>query len=64
MMPVPAGHEGRISQLLQAERKNYVFLLPLENMEQHRQITLPRSHFFVLRQGEQLRFYKGGEAGK
>ena len=64
VMPVRAGHEGRISQLLQAEQKNYVFLLPLENMEQHRQITLSRSHFFVLRQGERLRFYKGGEAGK
>ena len=60
VMPVQPGHEGRISQLLQAEQKNYVFLLPLENMEQHRQITLSRSHFFVLRQG----FYKGGEAGK
>lgn len=64
VMPVQPGHEGRISQLLQAEQKNYVFLLPLENMEQHRQITLSRSHFFVLRQGERLRFYKGGEAGK
>ena len=64
VMPVRAGHEGRISQLLQAERRNYVFLLPLENMEQHRQIALSRSHFFVLRQGERLRFYKGGEAGK
>lgn len=64
VMPVAAGHEARVSQLLQAERKNFVFLLPLENIEQHRQITLSRSHFFILRQGERLRFYKGGEAGK
>ena len=28
---VPVGHEGRISQLLQAEPKNYIFLLPLED---------------------------------
>ena len=47
VMPVQPGHEGRISQLLQAEQKNYVFLLPLENMEQHRQITVSRSHFVV-----------------
>ena len=46
------------------EAVDSIFLLPLENMEQHRQITLSRSHFFVLRQGERLRFYKGGEAGK
>ena len=64
VMPVPVGHEGRISQLLQAEPKNYVFLLPLEEVSQHQQITLARSHYFILRQGERLRFYKGGEAGK
>ena len=39
-------------------------LLPLERMEQHRQITLARSHYFVLEQGKRLKFYKGGEAGK
>ena len=39
-------------------------LLPLERMEQHRQITLARSHYFVLQQGRRLKFYKGGEAGK
>ncbi len=64
VMPVPLGHEGRVSQLLQAEPKGYVFLLYLERMEQHREITLARSHFFVLRQGDRFRFYKGGEAGK
>lgn len=64
VMPVPVGHEGRISQLLQAEPKDYVFLLPLENGAQHQQIALARSHYFILRQGEHLRFYKGGEAGK
>ncbi len=62
--PVYAGHEERISQLLQAEPKNFIFLLPLEEGAQHRKITLARSHFFILRQGERLRFYKGGEAGK
>lgn len=64
VMPVPMGHEGRISQLLQAEPRDYVFLLLLECMEQHRQVRLARSCFFVLRQGESFRFYKGGEAGK
>ena len=64
VMPVPIGHEGRISQLLQAEPKNYIFLLPLEDAAQHKQIALARSHYFILRQGEHLRFYKGGEAGK
>lgn len=64
VMPVPLGHEGRVCQLLQAEPRDYVFLLPLERMEQHRQITLARSHYFVLEQGERLKFYKGGEAGK
>ena len=64
VMPVSVGHESRISQLLQAEQKNYVFLLPLAEPAQHQQITLARSHYFVLRQGERLRFYKGGEAGK
>lgn len=63
-MPVPLGHEERVSQLLQAEAGGFVFLLPLERMEQHRQITLTHSHYFVLRQGERLKFYKGGEAGK
>lgn len=64
VMPVPMGHEGRISQLLQAEPGQYVFLLFLEDSAQHRQIRLTRNHFFVLRQGGSLRFYKGGEAGK
>lgn len=64
VMPVPLGHEGRVCQLLQAEPRDYVFLLPLERIEQHRQITLARSHYFVLGQGERLKFYKGGEAGK
>ncbi len=64
VMPVPMGHEGRISQLLQAETKDYVFLLLLDSVEQHRQITLGRDHFFVLRQGGSFRFYKGGEAGR
>lgn len=64
VMPVPKGHEGRISQLLQAESRNFIFLLPLEDGVQHRKITLNRSHFFILRQGDSLRFYKGGEAGK
>lgn len=64
VMPVPAGQEVRISQLLQAEPKDYIFLLPLESIEQHRQIMLARSHFFILRQHERLRFYKGGEAEK
>ena len=30
VMPVPLGHEGRVCQLLQAEPRDYVFLLPLE----------------------------------
>lgn len=64
VMPVPLGHEERVSQLLQAEAGGFVFLLPLERMEQYHQITLTRSHYFVLRQGEHLKFYKGGEAGK
>ena len=64
VMPVPVGHESRISQLLQAEPKNYIFLLPLEDAAQHQQITLARSHYFILRHGGNLRFYKGGEAGK
>lgn len=64
VMPVPAGHEGRISQLLQAEPKDFVFLLPLEDAARHQQIMLARSHYFILRQGDRLRFYKGGEAGK
>lgn len=64
VMPVPAGHEGRISQLLQAEPKNYIFLLPLEDAAQHQQIRLARGHYFILRQGNRLRFYKGGEARK
>lgn len=64
VVQVPMGHESRISQLLQAEPKKYVFLLYLEHMEQHREISLARSHFFVLRQGNRFRFYKGGEAGK
>lgn len=64
VMPVQSGHEARICQLLQAEPRQYVFLLPLENVAQHQKITLTRSHFFILRQGGGLRFYKGGEAGK
>lgn len=64
VMPVPAGHEERVCQLLQAEPRGYVFLLHLERIEQHRQIMLARSHYFVLEQGKRLKFYKGGEAGK
>lgn len=64
VMPVELGHETRICQLLQAEPKQYVFLLPLEDAAQHLKIRLTRSHFFILRQGDGLRFYKGGEAGK
>lgn len=64
VMPVPLGHEGRVCQLLQAEPRDFVFLLPLERIEQHRQITLGRSHYFVVEQEERLKFYKGGEAGK
>lgn len=64
VMPVEPGHETRICQLLQAEPKQYVFLLPLEDAAQHQKIRLTRSHFFILRQGNGLRFYKGGEAGK
>lgn len=64
VMPVPMGQEAQISQLLQAEARNHVFLLLLDSVEQHRQITLARNHFFVLRQGGNFRFYKGGEAGK
>ena len=64
VMPVHPGHEVRVCQLLQAEPRGFVFLLPLERMEQHRQITLARSHYFVLEQGKRLKFYKGGEAGK
>lgn len=64
VMPVRAGHEVRVSQLLQAEPRDFVFLLPLEDGAQYRSVTLPRRHFFILRQGEKLRFYKGGEAGK
>ena len=45
------------------EPQNYIFLLPLENPAQHRQISLARSHYFILRQGDRLWFYKGGEAG-
>lgn len=63
-MPVPMGHEGRISRLLQAEPGEYVFLLLLEGVGQHREIRLARDHFFVLRQGGSFRFYKGGDAGK
>ena len=63
-MPVPVGHEGRSSQLLKAKKKNYIFLLPLEDAAQHQQITLACSHYFILRQGDRLRFYKGGKAGK
>ena len=64
VMPVPLGHERQVCQLLQAEPRGYVFLLPLARLEQHRQITLARSHYFVLGQGEHLKFYKGGEVGK
>lgn len=64
VMPVRAGQEARISQLLQAEPKNYIFLLPLENGAQYRNVVLTRRHFFILRQGERLRFYQGGEARK
>lgn len=64
VMPAPMGHEGRVCQLLQAEPGEYVFLILLEDLEQHRQVRLGRSHFFVLRQGGSFRFYKGGEAGK
>ena len=39
-------------------------VLPLEQIEQHRQIRLAHSHYFILRQGKRLKFYKGGEAGK
>lgn len=38
--------------------------LPLEDAAQHQQITLARGHYFILRHGDNLRFYKGGEAGK
>ena len=64
VMPVPMGHEARVSQLLEAELRNYVFLLALEHMEQYRELRLTRSHYFVLRQDGRLRFYKGGEAGQ
>ena len=64
MMPIPVGHEARVSQLLEAEPRNYVFLLALERMEQYREVRLTRSHYFVLRQDGRLRFYKGGEAGR
>ena len=64
VMPVPVGHEERVCQLLRTERRGFVFLLPLERIEQHRQITLAHSHYFVLGQEGHLKFYKGGEAGK
>ena len=64
VMPIPVGHEARVSQLLEAEPRNYVFLLALEHMEQYRELRLTRSHYFVLRQDGRLRFYKGGEAGR
>ena len=60
VMPIPVGHEARVSQLLEAEPRNYVFLLALEHMEQYRELRLTRSHYFVLRQDGRLRFYKGG----
>ena len=62
--PVPVGHEAQVSQLLEAEPRNYVFLLALEHMEQYREVRLTRTHYFVLRQNGRLRFYKGGEAGR
>lgn len=64
VMPVPMGQESRVCQLLQAETRDFVFLLPLEQIEQHRQIRLAHSHYFILQQGKRLKFYKGGEAGK
>ena len=64
VMPIPVGHEARVSQLLEAEPRDYVFLLALERMEQYREVRLTRSHYFVLRQDGRLRFYKGGEAGR
>ena len=49
------------AKLLQVSApRNYVFLLPLERMEQYREFRLTRSHYFVLRQGGRLRFCKGG----
>ena len=60
VMPIPVGHEARVSQLLEAEPRNYVFLLVLEHMERCRELRLTRSHYFVLRQDGRLRFYKGG----
>lgn len=64
VVPVLRGQERQTCQLLQADPRDFVFLLLLEDMAQHRQISLSRSHFFVLRQGKNFRFYKGGEAGK
>lgn len=64
VMPIPVGHEARISQLLEAEPRNYVFLLALKRMEQYREVRLTRRHYFVLQHNSQLRFYKGGEAGQ
>jgi hypothetical protein len=61
-IPVPPGQEARISQLIQAEPVEYVFLLYLDSLEQHKGVHLLRSHYFLVRQSGVLHFYKGGEA--
>lgn len=61
-LTIPPGQEARISQLVQAEPVDYVFLLYLEALEQHRGVHLLRSHYFLIKQDGVLRFFKGGEA--
>ena len=62
VLSVPTGKEAAICRAVQAEPAPYVFLLVLEAPEQHSLLRLSREHFFVLRRGSALRFYKGGEA--
>lgn len=63
-LSVLPGREDAICQAIHTEPVPYVFLLALATPEQHSLIHLSRAHFFVLRQGDALRFYRGGEAAR
>lgn len=64
VLPVEPGRESMVSLLLAQQASDMTILLFLSDLGQHQLLQIRQRHYFVIRQGERLRFFKGGEADK
>ncbi len=64
VLPVAPGREQVLSILLAQQSQDVTILLAVSSLEQHKLLSIHQKHYFVLEQGGQLRFFKGGGAGR